>query len=40
MQAMDVYGVDGVRFYMARVGGRFRDDVGECLPTSEARKRL
>ena len=29
MEAMDVYGVDGVRYYLARVGGRFRDDVGE-----------
>lgn len=27
MQAMDDYGVDSVRFYLARVGGRFRDDV-------------
>ncbi|KAI6044866.1 tRNA synthetases class I (M)-domain-containing protein [Pisolithus marmoratus] len=27
MQAMDDYGVDAVRFYLARVGGRFRDDV-------------
>ncbi|KAI6014807.1 tRNA synthetases class I (M)-domain-containing protein [Pisolithus microcarpus] len=27
MQAMDEYGVDAVRFYLARVGGRFRDDV-------------
>ncbi|KAF8443120.1 tRNA synthetases class I (M)-domain-containing protein [Boletus edulis BED1] len=25
--AMDGYGVDAVRFYLARVGGRFRDDV-------------
>lgn len=25
--AMDTWGVDAVRFYMARVGGRFRDDV-------------
>lgn len=29
MEAMDEYGVDGVRYYMARVGGRFKDDVGE-----------
>jgi len=27
--AMDAFGVDGIRYYMARVGGRFRDDVGE-----------
>lgn len=27
--AMDEFGVDAVRFYLARVGGRFRDDVGE-----------
>ncbi|EIW74509.1 hypothetical protein CONPUDRAFT_159810 [Coniophora puteana RWD-64-598 SS2] len=26
-EAMDIYGVDVVRFYLARVGGRFRDDV-------------
>jgi valyl-tRNA synthetase len=26
--AIDTWGVDAVRFYMARVGGRFRDDVG------------
>jgi methionyl-tRNA synthetase len=33
IEAMNVFGVDGVRYYMARVGGRFRDDVGEpcCL---------
>lgn len=29
MEAMDTFGVDGVRYYMARAGGRFRDDVGE-----------
>ena len=28
IEAMDIFGVDGVRYYMARVGGRFRDDVG------------
>ncbi|KAF8547451.1 hypothetical protein OG21DRAFT_1517356 [Imleria badia] len=27
MAAMDEFGVDTVRFYLARVGGRFRDDV-------------
>jgi methionyl-tRNA synthetase len=26
--AMDTWGVNAVRFYMARIGGRFRDDVG------------
>jgi len=26
--AMDEFGVDVVRYYLARVGGRFRDDVG------------
>jgi methionyl-tRNA synthetase len=26
--AMELWGVDAVRFYMARVGGRFKDDVG------------
>lgn len=29
--AMEVWGVDAVRFYMARVGGRFRDDVGMAI---------
>lgn len=28
-EAMEAYSVDSVRFYMAKVGGRFRDDVGE-----------
>jgi len=27
--AMELWGVDPVRFYMARVGGRFKDDVGK-----------
>ena|ERR1700722_13027147 len=27
--AMEQYGVDAVRYYMARVGGRFKDDVGK-----------
>ncbi|EAU82630.2 methionine-tRNA synthetase [Coprinopsis cinerea okayama7 len=27
MQSVDKYGLDIVRFYLARVGGRFRDDV-------------
>ncbi|KZP19418.1 hypothetical protein FIBSPDRAFT_1045598 [Athelia psychrophila] len=26
-EAMEAYGVDGVRYYMAKVGGRFKDDV-------------
>lgn len=29
IQAMSVYGTDIVRFYLARVGGRFRYDVGK-----------
>jgi methionyl-tRNA synthetase len=28
-KAMEHYGVDAVRYYMARIGGRFRDDVGQ-----------
>jgi methionyl-tRNA synthetase len=28
MQSLEKYGLDIVRFYLARVGGRFRDDVG------------
>lgn len=35
MAAMDEFGVDAVRFYLARVGGRFRDDVGESSPCME-----
>jgi len=31
-QAMSEFGVDSVRYYLAKVGGRFRDDVGKCLP--------
>ena len=27
-EAMDEFGADIVRYYLARVGGRFRDDVG------------
>ena len=27
--AMERHGVDCVRYYLARVGGKFRDDVGE-----------
>jgi methionyl-tRNA synthetase len=29
MQAMDDFGVDAVRFYLARAGGRWKDDVGK-----------
>jgi methionyl-tRNA synthetase len=29
--AMNTFGVDVVRYYLARVGGRFRDDVGASL---------
>lgn len=29
--AIDVYGIDIVRYYLAEIGGKFRDDVGECL---------
>lgn len=29
VQAIDEFGIDVVRFYLARVGGRFKDDVGE-----------
>jgi methionyl-tRNA synthetase len=29
--AIDRYGLDAVRYYLARVGGRFRDDVGEII---------
>ena len=28
-EAMERHGVDCVRYYLARVGGKFRDDVGE-----------
>ena len=32
-ETMQEFGVDAVRFYLARVGGKFRDDVGTspCL---------
>lgn len=32
-EAMAEFGVDVVRFYLARVGGRFRDDTGKLLST-------
>ena len=28
-EAIDEFGIDVLRYYMARVGGRFKDDVGE-----------
>ena len=30
--AIDVYGIDVVRYYLAEVGGKFKDDVGERRP--------
>ena len=30
-EAIDKHGVDVVRYYHARVGGRFRDDVGASI---------
>ena len=30
-ESIERYGVDAVRYYLARVGGRFRDDTGENL---------
>ncbi|KAL1668303.1 tRNA synthetases class I (M)-domain-containing protein [Schizophyllum commune] len=32
--AMERHGVDCVRYYLARVGGKFRDDVGDSSPSS------
>jgi len=36
-QAMQDLGTDPVRYYLARVGGRFKDDVGEskCSCTAD-----
>lgn len=31
IQAIDTYGIDIVRYYLALVGGRFKGDVCECL---------
>lgn len=31
MIKMDEYGVDSVRYYLARIGGRFQDDVGTLV---------
>jgi methionyl-tRNA synthetase len=28
-QAMEDLGIDVIRYYLARIGGRFKDDVGE-----------
>ena len=28
LQAIEEFGLDPVRYYLARVGGRFKDDVG------------
>lgn len=28
LAAIDDYGLDSVRYYLAKIGGRFRDDVG------------
>ena len=28
IQAIDEFGIDVVRYYLMRVGGRFKDDVG------------
>ena len=30
IQAIDEFGIDLVRYYLARVGGRFKDDVGKA----------
>jgi methionyl-tRNA synthetase len=34
-QVIDDQGADPVRFYLARIGGRFKDDVGETLSLSQ-----
>ena len=31
IEAIDEFGIDVVRWYLARVGGHFRDDVGEPI---------
>ena len=31
IKAIDEFGIDLVRYYLARVGGRFKDDVGAYL---------
>lgn len=37
LKAMDDFGVDVVRYYLARIGGRFKDDVGMSIPVSARR---
>ncbi|KAJ3513152.1 hypothetical protein NLJ89_g3113 [Agrocybe chaxingu] len=32
LEAMDEWGVDVVRYYMMRIGGKWRDDAGEDVP--------
>ena len=43
-EAMESFGVDVVRYYLARVGGKFRDDIGansfESCPLSYTNFRL
>jgi methionyl-tRNA synthetase len=34
-QVIDELGADPVRFYLARIGGRFKDDVGGLLSVSQ-----
>jgi methionyl-tRNA synthetase len=31
LAAIESVGIDCVRYYLMRVGGRFRDDAGQCL---------
>jgi isoleucyl-tRNA synthetase len=32
-ETMETYGTDATRYFLARVGGRFKYDVGTSLPT-------
>ena len=32
-ETMETYGIDAARYFLARVGGRFKYDVGMSLPT-------
>ena len=34
-EVMGVYGTDATRYFLARVGGRFKHDVGTTFPTSD-----
>lgn len=34
MKEMESYGTDVIRWYLARVGGKFKDDVGVCSSSS------